>query len=99
MQAQFRFNPGQIQDEKIALKSDDDSPANLNAVFGGGTKQILSNVIMVGAAGDVSVLFYDKTTPEVITGLAAGIWQSRKPFKHVYSTSTTATGIRVGYTF
>lgn len=97
MGAQFKFNPGQIMEEKNVTPVDDSSVPN--ATFGGGTKGRLSNVLMVGTGGDVAVLFCDKTTSEVITGLVAGIWQSRKPFSHVFLTGTSALNIRVGATF
>lgn len=99
MGKQFTFTPGQIKDEKNVTPTDAPGPGQLNATFGGSDTGVFANCIMVGAAGNVSVLFCDKTAAETITGLAAGIWQSRKPFKHVYAANTSATGIRVGITF
>lgn len=97
MGKQFPFTPGTIKDEKNVTLTDTDTTPN--ATFGTGANPVYANTIMVGATGNVAVLFYDQTVAEVITGLAAGVWQSRKPFKHVYSTNTTATGVRVGITY
>jgi len=93
--------PGQIKEEKAVTLGD--STGVPNAVNAAGEH---ANAIWVGVTGNVRLFFdgqsddsADADNSRTVVGLAAGVWHSRKPFKHVYLTGTTATSVRVGWTW
>ena len=55
------------------------------------------DAIYVEASGDISVLMVDQETPIVLPAVMPGVWLYMKVRK-VYSTNTTATGIKGGWT-